>query len=98
MLNKSNNEIKNNSKDNSYHQEIKLLKQMMKSIEENSLKEKNYFQRQLIKKDEEINILRYQLDQRVANEKNLLHHIKFGEEKFRRYIFEFEEIKIIFFK
>jgi hypothetical protein len=57
---------------------------MMKSIEESFVKEKNFFQRQIIKKDEEINILKYQLSQTKMNEKNLLNQIKFGEEKFRR--------------
>lgn len=64
-------------------QEIKVLKQMMKGIEESSIKEKNYFQRQIIKKDEELNTLRYQISQIKANEKSLMSQIKFSEEKFR---------------
>ena len=68
----------------STQQEIKILKQMMKSIEENSTKEKNYFQRQIVKKDEEINLLKYQIDQIKINEKSLMNQIKFSENKFRK--------------
>ena len=75
---KKNQDISNISLKESTQQEIKLLKQMMKSIEENSTKEKNYFQRQIVKKDEEINLLKYQIDQIQMNEKNLKNQIKFN--------------------
>ena len=64
-------------------QEIKILKQMMKSIEENSIKEKNFFQRAIIKKDEEINLLKYQINQVKSSEKSLMSQLKYSEDKFR---------------
>lgn len=64
-------------------QEIKILKQMMKNIEENSIKEKNFFQRTIIKKDEEINFLKYQINQVKSSEKSLMSQLKFSEEKIR---------------
>lgn len=65
------------------HQDIKVLKQMMKSIEESSIKEKNFFQRQIVKKDEEINILKYEINQLRASEKSLMNQVKLSGDSFR---------------
>ena len=67
----------------STQQDIKVLKQMMKSIEESSIKEKNFFQRQIVKKDEEINILKYEINQLRASEKSLMTQLKITGESFK---------------
>jgi len=64
-------------------QEIKVLKQMMKSIEESSVKEKNFYQRQMVKRDEELAALRYEIGQLRATEKALSSQLKFSEERVR---------------
>jgi len=64
-------------------QEIKVLKQMMKGIEESSVKEKNFYQRQMVKRDEELAALRYEIGQLRATEKALSSQLKFSEERVR---------------
>lgn len=56
--------------------ETKLLRQMIKTIEEKALKEKNLFQKQLQKKKQEVEILKNELQQSRVNEKNLKNEIK----------------------
>ena len=56
--------------------EVKLLKQMIKSIEEDSLKEKTNWQKQLHKKSREMHQLNEELDELRASERNLRHQVR----------------------
>ena len=56
--------------------EIKLLKQMIKTLEESAMKEKNSYQKQLLKKKEEINELNDEVFRLKSNERTLAHQIK----------------------
>ena len=56
--------------------EIKNLKQMIKSIEESSSKEKCVFQKQILKKNREIEILRRELDEARVTERTLRNQLK----------------------
>lgn len=58
------------------NKEIKLLKKMIKSMEEGSMKEKTSYQKQLMKKKEEINQLNDDIFKLKTNERNLLSQIK----------------------
>ncbi len=61
---------------NNQQKDIKLLKQIIRTLEEKSLKEKNMFQKQLIKKKQEIDILREQLSEKKIIETNLKNEIR----------------------
>ncbi|RNA38001.1 coiled-coil domain-containing 61-like isoform X3 [Brachionus plicatilis] len=56
--------------------ETKLLRQMIKTIEEKALKEKNLFQKQLQKKKQEVEILKNELQESRMNERNYKNEIK----------------------
>jgi hypothetical protein len=56
--------------------EIKSLKQMLKNIEEDSLKEKSTFQKQLHKKIKENNQLIEEISELKSSERTLTHQIK----------------------
>ncbi len=61
---------------NNHQKDIKLLKQIIKTLEEKSMKEKNMFQKQLMKKRQEIDILRGQLSEKKIIETNLKNEIR----------------------
>ncbi len=61
---------------NNHQKDIRLLKQIIKTLEEKSLKEKNMFQKQLMKKRQEIDILREQLSEKKIIETNLKNEIR----------------------
>ncbi len=65
-----------NSTNDTMQKEIKLLKQMIKNIEEDSLKEKNVHQKQLHKKTKEFNQLIDDLEELRASERNLKHQLR----------------------
>ena len=71
--------------------EIKSLKQMIKNIEEDSLKEKTTFQKQLHKKIKENNQLIEELSEIRSNERTLKHQINSLQTELavyrRKYIF-----------
>lgn len=56
--------------------QIKLLKQIVKTIEEKSLKEKNLLQKQLNKKKQECEALKNQLSEVKIIERNLRNELK----------------------
>lgn len=56
--------------------EVKMLKQMIKNIEEDSLKEKSNYQKQIHKKTKENNQLLEEIDEIKSIERNLRHQIK----------------------
>lgn len=56
--------------------EVKILKQMIKSIEEDSLKEKTTWQKQMQKKIREMQQINDELDEVRASERNLRHQVK----------------------
>jgi hypothetical protein len=56
--------------------ETKLLKQIIKTIEEKSLKEKNLLQKQLIKRKQEIDLLKQQLSEVKLSERNLKNELR----------------------
>ncbi|CAF0876497.1 unnamed protein product [Brachionus calyciflorus] len=62
--------------DSKLQKETKLLRQMIKTIEEKALKEKNIYQKQLQKKKQEIEILKNELQQSRMSERNLKNEIK----------------------
>ena len=57
------------------HKEVKILKQMIKSIEEDSLKEKTAWQKQMQKKIREMQQINDELDEVRASERNLRHQV-----------------------
>ena len=79
---------------NNHQKDIKLLKQIIKTLEEKSLKEKNMFQKQLIKKKQEIDILREQLSEKKIIETNLKNEIRIlsNEIKLHRSRFLFKKL------
>ncbi len=56
--------------------ELNSLKKMIKSIEEDAIKEKTLYQKQLIKKTEEINKLKTQMNKMVEHERNMCNKLK----------------------
>lgn len=56
--------------------ENKLLKQMIKTLEESAMKEKNSYQKQLLRKKEEINELNDEIFRLKSSERTLSHQIK----------------------
>ena len=62
--------------DTKTHKEINSLKKMIKIIEEDSVKEKNLFLKQIIKKNEEINQLKCQMNKMIDNERSMVHKLK----------------------
>lgn len=70
------NELKSRETNDNMVKEIKVLKQMIKSIEEESLKEKNMLQKQLQKKTKECSHLIEECEELKASERNLKHQIK----------------------
>lgn len=68
----SNHQVDDSSTSNhSHHQQIRLLKQIVKTIEEKSLKEKTVLQKQLAKKRQECESLKQQLSEMRINERGL---------------------------
>jgi coiled-coil domain-containing protein 61 len=65
-----------NDTNETMQKEIKLLKQMIKNIEEDSLKDKTNYQKQLHKKTKEINQLIEEIEEVRASERNLKHQLK----------------------
>jgi hypothetical protein len=55
--------------------EVKILKQMIKILEDNSFKDKTSFQKQLSKKKEEIDFLKLKLEESKDIERNLRHQL-----------------------
>jgi len=62
--------------DTKTHKEINSLKKMIKCIEEDAMKEKNTHLKQLIKKNEEINQLKIQMNRMIDNERNMVNKLK----------------------
>ncbi len=56
--------------------EIKILKQIIKTIEEKSVKEKNMLQKQLMKKKQEIETLKVQINDMKMKERNLRNELR----------------------
>lgn len=56
--------------------ELNSLKKMIKSIEEDAIKEKTLYQKQLIKKTEEINKLKTQMNKMIEHERNMCNKLK----------------------
>ena len=56
--------------------EMKILKQMIKNIQEDALKDKSSYQKQIHKKTKEYNLLIEELDELKASERNLKHQVK----------------------
>ena len=63
-------------KQDSAHKEVKLLKQMIKMIEEKNLKEKNIYFKKMQQKNKEIETLKAQLEKMRVNERNLKNEIR----------------------
>lgn len=73
------NEIMNGSKKSqgsTSRAEIKILQQIIKTIEEKSIKEKNVLQKQLTKKKQEVEVLKDQVTDLKITERNLRNEIK----------------------
>jgi hypothetical protein len=69
----------------STQKDVKILKQIIKTLEEKSMKEKSIFQKQLQKKKNEIEILKDQLDEQRMVERNLRNEIKHLTSELRVY-------------
>lgn len=63
-------------KQDSAQKEVKLLKQMIKMIEEKNLKEKNIYFKKMQQKTKEIETLKAQLEKMRVNERNLKNEIR----------------------
>lgn len=60
----------------SHQQQIRLLKQIVKTIEEKSLKEKTVLQKQLAKKRQECETLKHELDEMRVTERGLRNELR----------------------
>lgn len=69
----------------STQKDVKILKQIIKTLEEKSMKEKNIYQKQIQKKKNEIEILKEQLDEQRMIERNLRNEIKHLTSELRVY-------------